>query len=148
METTAALNPQACQPKNQTQADFLNWFGTFFLGAEGGWGSGKTWCGARKLVALHIYNAVDALGNKTFCPSCVLGPTYKLLDEINIPEIKRALDDFGLAYKFQQQKKKYILPQLSDGEHLSEITFYTADEPGKITGWEVGAAWGDEATRW
>jgi hypothetical protein len=41
-----------------------------------------------------------------------------------------------------------VLPDLGTRKEPSEILIRTADAPERITGWTVGAIWGDEAARW
>jgi hypothetical protein len=41
-----------------------------------------------------------------------------------------------------------VLPDLGTRAEPSEILIRTADSPDRITGWSVGAIWGDEAARW
>jgi hypothetical protein len=41
-----------------------------------------------------------------------------------------------------------LLPDLGTADNPSVILLRTADTPERISGWEVGYAWGDEVTRW
>ena len=62
--TTLAWTPNA-----RGQAQFAFEDANRFVALAGGWGSGKTWVGARKLVRLHALNAVDDAGAPTGGPT-------------------------------------------------------------------------------
>ncbi len=124
---------------------------------QGGWGSGKTWIGARKLVRLHFHNAFANNGRATFVPSAVIAPTYSNAMDYDVPELQAALDDFNLSWTWKSSgtlangkfsAPALILDDLGTRRRPSVILIRTADAPDRITGWEVGAAWGDEPARW
>jgi len=65
---------------------------TKVLGLVSGFGGGKTYAIARKAVKLAMINPGS--------DGIVTEPNFPLLDQILIPEMKDALDYFGLPYKF------------------------------------------------
>ena len=115
---------------------------------EGGWGSGKTWVGARKLLTLHLLNAFDDGMLPTYVPHAVVGPTYRNAIDVDVPELMQACREIGLACQWRRAAAELILPDLGTQDRPSRILVRTADVPGRITGWEVGGAWDDEAARW
>lgn len=114
---------------------------------EGGWGSGKTWIGGRKLLAGLIYNAFERGANgsvkRTRCDGAMVGPTYRSMKDFMFPAFESACDDFNVKWKYISKDAWYVLPQLG-----SKVRCRTADRPDLITGWEVAVAWGDEPARW
>ena len=66
---------------------------TKILGLVSGFGAGKTFAVARKAVDLAIKNPG--------CDGIVTEPNFPLLTQILIPELKTALDFFGIAYEFK-----------------------------------------------
>lgn len=143
-------DPDLYRPNPGGQQQFMDDFAFRYIALAGGWYSGKTWGGARKLIDLHVFNAFDWDGYPTGVDSCVIGQTYQLLETINIPELKKALDEAGIRYRFVADQKKYWfeLPDLAAGSDPSLIYCRTADAPDRITGFTVGAIWGDEVARW
>jgi len=129
-----------------------------FVAVEGGWSSGKSWCGARKLLTLHRYNAFDDDGKPTYVPSCVVAPTYSNAMDYDVPIMQEAMDEMGLSYRWcgpgatlgagKFSGPGFVIEDFGTRKNPSAIIFRTADAPKRITGWEVGAAWGDEAARW
>lgn len=123
---------------------------------EGGMGSGKTWIAARMILDAHIHNAFAADGSPTGVPSAIVGPSQTSISDIQIPAIDEAARAMGLRadYRYEVRldgrplKGVIILPDLQCGGVSSYLLVRTAAAPARITGWEVGAAWGDEATRW
>src|SRR5690349_20909009 len=147
---TIEYDPEFWSPNRGAQAEFMNDYTHRYCALAGGWFAGKTWAGARKLVDLHYENARDERGRPTGVKSAVIAPTYQLANDFDIPELRRALDEMGLPYEFVADPKRYcfVLPTLSTRKEPSEILIRTADAPERITGWTVGALWGDEAARW
>lgn len=137
-------------PNDGGQQGFMDDYTHRYIAMAGGWFAGKTWAGARKLIDLHVFNAFDWEGNATGVDSCIIAQTYQLAETINIPEMRKALDEAGLKYRFVSDKTKYWfeLPGLCAGNDPSLIYVRTADSPDKITGFTVGAIWGDEVARW
>ncbi len=138
----------SCQPNPGGQAKFAVDFTHRFIGLEGGWGSGKTYVGARHLLTVHIFNAFDALGQATFVNSAIVAPTYRGAMDYCVPEIEKACDELELPVIWKFSEKRFVFPTMSSGRHTSEILVRTADAPDRIAGWEVGAVWGDEPARW
>lgn len=66
---------------------------TKILGLVSGFGAGKTFAVARKAVQLAQLNSG--------CDGIVTEPNFPLLTQILIPELKTALDYFGIAYEFK-----------------------------------------------
>ena len=142
------------------QAEFAADWTHRYVGLEGGWGSGKTWIGARKLLTLHLHNAYRRRGNcelctrcgdclgPTYCWSAIIAPSYRAAQDYDIPEMEKAFDEAGLEAYWTGKDNGWILPQLSGGDKKeSMILVRTAEAPERITGWEVGALWFDEPTR-
>ena len=119
-----------------------------YIALEGGMFGGKTWAGARKLVTLHIHNAFDDLGRATYVGSAAIAPTYKNAREYVVPALREALTEVGEPYKWHSQDQALELPRLGTVENPSLIYIRTAERPDRISGWTVGAGWGDEPTRW
>lgn len=105
---------------------------------QGGFGAGKTWSGARKLLALHAVNG-EAKG-------AVLAPTYGDLFRVVVPELLNAAREANLRAK---------LWAAGHGDHRyahidvlgRPIIICSADEPDRIAGWEAGHLWVDEGAR-
>jgi len=125
-------------------ADWEHWC----IGLEGGWSSGKSWSAARKLLTLHIDNAFKDSGEPTYIWSAVIAPTYSNANDFCLPAIKDAAREIGLSCEYKGAASEFIFPDLGTQTSPSKIIVRTADKPERITGWQVGAAWGDEAARW
>lgn len=119
--------------------------------------SGKTVGGGYKLVKLHEFNAFDYDGDPTFVPSLCVAPTYGNAADFDIPLLQDAIKDIGVNFKFHGSGStvggRFAGPALSIPEfgtraNPSCILIRTADIPKRITGFQVGASWGDEAARW
>lgn len=137
-------------PNAGGQQQFMDDYTTRYLALAGGWYSGKTYAGARKLIDLHVYNGVTESGQLTGVDSCVIAQTYQLAQTINIPEVRKALDEAGIAHRFVAENTKFWfdLPDFGTKSDPSLIYVRTADRPEVITGFTVGAIWGDEVARW
>lgn len=137
-------------PNAGGQTGFLNDYSNRYCALAGGWFAGKTWAGARKLLDLHLHNALDDRDQPTGVKSAVIAPTYQLANDFDLPELRRAMREMNLSFEFVADPKRYcfVLPDLGTAEEPSEILIRTADAPERITGWTVGAIWGDEAARW
>lgn len=79
------------------QFDLLEDMQTRILGLCSGYGGGKTWSAARKAIILMFANPG--------CDGMITEPTHPLLVQVLFPELEQALDDFGIAYKFNKQDK-------------------------------------------
>ncbi len=128
-----------------------------FLFLQGGWGSGKTWIGARKLCYLHQHNAFDVNGNATYVPSVVVAPTFSNAMDYDVPALQDALDEYNISWSWKASgslaQGKFsapalILDDLGTRKHPSVILVRSGERPDRMTGWEVGTAWGDEPARW
>lgn len=65
---------------------------TRILGMVAGYGSGKTYTACRKAIQLSFLNEG--------CTGIVTEPTFPMLRDIFIPEMKTALEEWGIKYKF------------------------------------------------
>jgi len=145
------------KPNPGGQEGFAQDWEHFIVALEGGWYSGKTFIGARKLLTLHEYNAFDANGDVTYVPSLIVAPTYSNAMDFCVPHFQEACIEAGLSYEWKGSgylaDGKFAAPAIiiSDfGTSLrpSVVLVRSADVPKRITGFTVGAAWGDEPTRW
>lgn len=137
-----------CRPNPGGQAAFAADWTHRHVALEGGWGSGKTWVGARKLLTLHLHNAFDAAGRATYIRHAVVAPTYRSAMDVHVPALIEACQDAGLTCQWRHVGCELVLPDLGTRARPSCIMVRSADMPGRIAGWEVGGAWGDEAARW
>lgn len=110
---------------------------------EGGWFAGKSYLGARKLLALVIANSRDAQGRATGLKGAMVGPTYGTMQDFMFPAFEEACEDWGVAYRWIGGKKTYVLPRLG-----CSVICRSAESADRITGWDACAAWGDEPARW
>lgn len=147
----------ACVPNDGGQAGFVNDWENDVVALEGGWMSGKTWAGARKLISLHLYNAFDDKGNPTYIPSAVVGPTYGNVLDFQTPALLDAAKECNLSVSWKSTGSvafgRFSAPALVFNDlgtklNPSVILTRTAERPETIAGWEVGAGWGDEPARW
>jgi hypothetical protein len=132
------------------QAAFLDDYEHRCVAFVGGWGSGKTWAGARKLVNLHVINGSDGNGKLTGVKGLTIAPTYQLALTVNVPEIGRALTEVGLKFTFSGDGRQFCftVPELSTARQPSQILVRSAERADRLAGFEVGHLWGDEAGRW
>lgn len=65
---------------------------TKILGMIAGYGSGKTYTACRKAIDLSFLNEG--------CVGIITEPTFPMLRDIFIPEMKLALEEWGITYKF------------------------------------------------
>lgn len=137
-------------PNPGGQAGFINDYRHRYVAFAAGWGTGKTWAGARKSASLHVFNAFDDDGRPTYCKGLVIEPTYSLARTIAIPELRAAFDEAGLSHRFVGDPQRFCfeLPDLGMRGRPSEILIRSADSPELITGFQVAWCWGDEAARW
>lgn len=146
--TRTTTHDPVCTPNPGGQQAFVEDWQHRFAALEGGWGSGKTWAGARKLLTLHMWNAVGDDGRPTHIPSLAVAPTYPNAMDYVVPEIKDALDEAGLDWDWHTTALDFRLLDLGTRRRPSLIMVRSAEQPKRITGWEVGAIWGDEPARW
>ncbi len=128
----------------------MNDYRTRYCAYCGGWGSGKSWAGARKLAALHLHNAFDASGRATYAKGLVVASTYGLAMTVNIPQLAEAFDEMRLSHQFISDPRRFCftLSDLGTRKRPSEILVRSAEAPMTIAGFEVGHVWGDEVARW
>lgn len=74
---------------------------TKILGLIGGYGNGKTYTACRKAIQLSFLNAG--------CVGIITEPTYPMLRDIFIPEMKTALNEWGIKYKFNSSNSIFLL---------------------------------------
>lgn len=137
-------------PNPGAQAAFLEDYDHRYVAYAAGWGSGKTWAGARKLVNLHLFNAFDDRSRPTGVKGLVVAPTYQVAATVLIPELSAALAESNLSYRFLADPTRYcfVLRDLGSARQPSEILIRSAERPDSIAGFEIGHIWGDEAGRW
>ena len=81
------------------QRDFMQDWKSQACAYVGGWGSGKSWAGARKLIHQHLYNAVDSRGRLTGCKSLAIAETHSQGATLIIPSIESAADELGIEHR-------------------------------------------------
>lgn len=101
---------------------------TKILGCVSGYGGGKTYAACRKAIQLADLN-------RGFT-GIVTEPTFPMLRDIFIPEMKLALEEWGISYKFNASS--YIFT-LSFGVFESKIICMSAENYERIVG--INAAW-------
>ncbi len=138
------------KPNEGTQQEFFDDYTHRYIAYAGGWNSGKTWAGARKLANLHAYNGFNDAGQPTYVKGLIVAPTYAIARTVNIPEMMMAFSEMGVTARFVPDPKRYCFEVTDFGtkNRPSEILVRSADAPEAITGFAVGHAWGDEAARW
>jgi hypothetical protein len=143
-------DPDLFEPFGGGQTEFLDDYDHRYVAFVAGWGSGKTWAGARKLVNLHLFNAFDGRGRPTGVKGLAIAPTYQLASSVLIPALRQALLEAGVCHRFISDPRQFcfVLPDLAREGGQSEILVRSAARPELITGFEVGHVWGDEAGRW
>lgn len=122
-----------------SQYQFMKDFSVRYTAYEGGWSSGKSWAGSRKLALVHCHNNQQHL-----VPSAVLAPTYQQLKDVCLVKLRETFDEIGIACRWIESEKLLTFP----GINAAPMMFRSADKPEMITGWEIGAFWGDEVARW
>jgi hypothetical protein len=157
MPSIEIADKPACIPNEGGQADFVSDWENLHVALEGGWGSGKTWAGSRKLLSNHLYNAFDVEGNPTYVSSVFGAPTYSNAFDFGVPALQDGLDQMSVSWTFRGSGSlpggKYagpaiIIDDFGTKKNPSVILIRTGDAPDRITGFEVGGAWIDEAARW
>ncbi|HID70449.1 MAG TPA: hypothetical protein EYP35_08345, partial [Desulfobacterales bacterium] len=83
------------------QLEFMQDTKTKILGIVSGYGGGKTYIAARKLLHLALLNpGTDLIATE---------PNFPLLIQILIPEVHSALREFGLSYKFKATEQTFYV---------------------------------------
>lgn len=152
-EENALRIKSGVRPYNTNTGAQAQFFGDLihrYCGVAMGWRGGKSWIGARKLVLLHLLNAIAPDGSMTGVGSLVVSPTFTAARTYNIPQIQEALRDFNLPFEFKAHPMRFWfhVPVLDAPQCESLIYVRSAQIPAAIAGFEVGAIWGDEAPRW
>ena len=130
----------ASRPNDGGQRDFAFDWTHRYVALEGGWGSGKTWIGARKLVALHIHNSIGPGGVATFVPSAIIAPSYGNAADFAVPAVTDAIKETGLDSEYRASgtiggtiaAPAIIVPELGTREKPSAFLIRSADAPEKI----------------
>ena len=172
-ESTVVDFDNGTPPNPGGQAAFVDDWQHRHVALEGGQGSGKTWAGARKLLTLHMYNGffdaagvmddlhadptrydehyvqtcIERDGQPTLVASAIIAATYSQARDYDIPEMRAALHEAGLAYTWRAQDFEFHLHDFGMKDQPSKIIVRTADKPEAITGWQAGGIWPDEAAR-
>lgn len=128
------------QPRSEGQRDFLQNLTHRYVAFEAGWGSGKSFCGSRKLLYLHWLN--NRHGQNV--PQLAVAPTYGNARDFVVPALLDGCEELGWPVRWNGQNKDITF---KDGSY-PPIMVRTADDPSLITGFQVGAAWCDEAARY
>jgi hypothetical protein len=98
-----------------------------------GYGSGKTFGGAAWcLDRIKERKGKGIIG--------VYAPTYRLMEDVNIPEIRNFLVKYKIPHTYRAEQKKFILT----GELRGEIWFRSMDDPNVIIGYQTTDTWLDE----
>src|SRR5580700_6031051 len=98
-------NADLFTPNPGAQQRFMDDYTHRYCALAGGWFAGKTWAGARKLLGLHLHNALDANDQPTAVKSAVIAPTYQLANDFDIPELRRAMREMNLSFEFVSDPK-------------------------------------------
>ena len=101
---------------------------TKIIGLVGGYGNGKTYTACRKAMQLSQLN----LG----FTGIVTEPTFPLLRDIFVPEMKEALKEWGIEYNFNASS--YIFTLFINNQE-SKILCMSAENTERLVG--VNAAW-------
>jgi len=104
------------------------------VGYIGGFGSGKSWALAAKLILQGLAN-----------PGCTLmacEPTFPMIRTVLIPAIDAALDTWGISYKFRSSPQPEYILDLPDGP--TTILCQSAENWQRIRGQNIAAAVWDE----
>src|ERR1700678_3894590 len=99
-------DPDLFAPHPGGQAAFLGDYIHRYVAFAGGWGSGKSWAGARKLANLHVLNSFDEEGSPTCVKGLAIAPTYQLALDVNVPMLRGAFDEMGLATRVIRNQRE------------------------------------------
>ena len=143
-------HPPDSTGKPSAQSQFLDDYVHRYCAFAAGWGAGKTWAGARKLVNLHLINAFDETGRPTGVKGLAIAPTYQIASTVLVPELRQALAEADLSHRFlgDQRRFCFVLPDLGTHSCPSEILVRSAERPDRLVGFEVGHLWADEVGRY
>jgi len=98
------------------------------LALVGGYGNGKTYAATRKAIQLCYLNAGEV--------GIVTEPNYPMLRDIFIPEMKTALEEWGIVYKFNAADSIFFLT--IDGKE-TKIICKSMENYERLVG--INAAW-------
>jgi PBSX family phage terminase large subunit len=101
---------------------------TKIIGLVGGYGNGKTYTACRKAIQLCYLNPGFT--------GIVTEPTYPMLRDIFIPEMKDALEEWGIEYKFNASNSIFFLN--INGQE-TKILCMSMENVERLVG--VNAAW-------
>lgn len=110
------------------QFEILSDTTTKIMGLVGGYGNGKTYTACRKSIQLATLN-IGYTG-------IVTEPTFPMLRDIFIPEMKQALEEWGIRYKFNASS---FIFTLYIGDKESKILCMSLENYERIVG--INAAW-------
>lgn len=105
--------------------------------AQGGWGSGKSYIGARKFAVMHRYNQ---------CPGLLVAPTWADMARLMVPQILAMCQEWTVSVSYWPHGK-------GDRQYPHMVLFgevvylFSGDAPERITGVEGWGGWGDESAR-
>lgn len=105
------------------QYEFISDNTTPFIVYMGGMGAGKSSALLLDSFCKHL-TAIDPKNGKSF--GIITYPTYKIADDVFVPEFARLLDQYGIKYKYNIQQHKFV----SD---YGKIAIYPMD-PAVIVG--------------
>lgn len=101
-----------------------------FIAFVGGWGSGKSYCGAHKHLQLAAINRQ--------CDGLSVSPTYRMLRDTAIPTFIGVLNENKIEYHYKPSDEKIYL------EFGNAILFRSAEKPERLMGGTYGWAGADE----
>jgi hypothetical protein len=137
------------KPNSAPQQEFIGDVAAKYCAFAGGWGSGKSWAGARKFLSLHCANAVADDGSLTGVAGLIVSQNYSTASTVNIPQIRQAAEEMGLSVNFVSDIRRhyFVVDDFSTPDQPSLIFVRSAETPASIAGFEVGHVWCDEAAR-
>ena len=129
------------QPQPGQQSAFVNCLATF-VAFFAGFGGGKTWAGATKVVKniLGRYRGWDGL---------IVAPSYGDLETFVMPELMKRLEEVGIKAKYKASSPSGIYYRIRvDGKRKQcKIHLRSGSYPESIAGFQVAWVWIDEAAR-
>ena len=99
-----------------------------------GFGGGKTWILVRKAIQLLLLNPGEDL--------ILTEPTGPMITTVLLPEMHKALKDFGLSYEFKVAERIFYV---SANGHTSRLICLSMENYNRIRGQNVCAVLADEA---
>lgn len=117
----------------QHQLEFLEDNTSRHLALVGGYGSGKTFTLALKLIMLSALNA----GHE----GAALSPTYGMAQKVLIPEIERQLRQSGLSYNYS---KSFSTFDIAFGSQTTKLHILSAENYERVAGLNLAFGGFDE----